>query len=126
MSVCTCQGRRKRKLEPGRARWFWRVLSRPTELSECLGDLDRDRFSELESFSTTTRLVCLRCLNRWRTKASYADRLPPPSDKELARVEAGIKLDGRVPVERTEPRPAALVAARVGKPDYKSRAAGDE
>lgn len=118
MSACTCPGRRKAKIEPGTIKWFWRSLSHPSELCED-GGYDSPR-----RFSMTSRVVCLRCLQQWRTGAKYADQLPEPSVLEMCQIKAGIKHDGHVPAIVSEAL-AARSEARQQQVDYKMRAAGD-
>lgn len=119
MSACTCQNSRARKeVVPGKIAWFWRVLAHPSELCEG-GGYDSPR-----RHTTTSVVVCLRCLARWRTSARYADQLPEPSERELEQISAGVRQDGREPVLVSEDL-AARSEARQYHVDYKMRAAGE-
>lgn len=118
---CTCPGRRKRKIAPGALRWHWRVLQRPSELCEDGG------YESPSRWTTTSLVICLRCLKRWRTKARYADQLRDATQEELQRITAGEPMVGKKDETAANDVPldvAGPAEARRHHVDYKMLAAG--
>lgn len=113
---CTCPGKRKRRLVKGDIRLHWRVLQRPTEWCEYLGE------PVPAVYRATFAVVCLRCLARWNSRSPLCGQLLEPSEQEEEDLAAGIKRDGMAAKDRA---PAATSPQRTIVTDYKARAAGE-